>query len=95
MIHELKLGNQYYRDSESGAKPFEIRVNDRGFQVGDVVMLREWMQGGSQEGGAYTGKVYYKVVTYILEDARYLQSGYVCMGGAPISLQKFTFRKDA
>lgn len=33
-IHRLKLNSAYYNDSASGIKTFEIRKNDRNFQVG-------------------------------------------------------------
>lgn len=42
MNHELKIWPQYYRRVADGSKTFEIRDNDRGFQAGDTVRLREW-----------------------------------------------------
>lgn len=42
MIHELKILPQYYCRVADGSKTFEIRRNDRGFQSGDTVILREW-----------------------------------------------------
>lgn len=38
-IHDLKLDDNYFNDVEKGKKKFEIRKNDRGFQVGDVLKL--------------------------------------------------------
>lgn len=40
--HELKSWPIYFRDVAAGIKTFEIRINDRGFVVGDVLRLREW-----------------------------------------------------
>lgn len=37
MIHELKIERQWADAKLSGEKPFEIRLNDRGFQKGDTV----------------------------------------------------------
>lgn len=40
--HDLKIWPQFYRRVADGTKTFEVRVNDRGFQLGDTVVLREW-----------------------------------------------------
>ena len=40
IIHKLKLSADYYDDSASGVKTFEIRKNDRNFRVGDILELR-------------------------------------------------------
>jgi len=42
MNHDLKIWPQYYSRVADGSKTFEIRENDRGFQSGDTVTLREW-----------------------------------------------------
>ena len=42
MNHELKIWPQYYARVKDGSKTFEIRKNDRGFQSGDTVELREF-----------------------------------------------------
>jgi hypothetical protein len=42
MKHELKIWPQYYCRVKDGSKTFEVRDNDRGFQTGDDVVLREW-----------------------------------------------------
>ena len=42
MKHELKIWPQYYARVADGSKTFEIRENDRGFQPGDTVILKEW-----------------------------------------------------
>lgn len=38
-IHELKLDTFYFDDVKSGLKTFEIRKNDRDYQVGDLLSL--------------------------------------------------------
>lgn len=83
--HKLKLDSCYYDDSATGIKTFEIRKNDRDFRVGDILELREWVWSDLQRKGAYTGCVHWKIITYILYDAAYLQDGYVCLGVAPIA----------
>ena len=42
MTHELKIWPQYYERVADGSKTFEVRENDRGFQPGDEVILKEW-----------------------------------------------------
>jgi hypothetical protein len=52
--HELKIWPVYYEAVRSGAKTFELRQNDRGFQKGDKVILREF------DPNAPTGLVHHK-----------------------------------
>lgn len=42
MKHNLKIWPQYYERVADGSKTFEVRNNDRGFQLGDTVVLSEW-----------------------------------------------------
>lgn len=42
MKHDLKIWPMYYCRVADGSKTFEVRENDRGFQPGDTVILREW-----------------------------------------------------
>jgi len=58
----------------SGAKNFEFRKNDRGFEKGDLLTLREW----NPETG-YTGKWIAVRVTWILKEGFGLPEGYCIM----------------
>lgn len=42
MIHELKCIPEYFEALASGKKNFDIRRNDRNFQVGDYIALNEF-----------------------------------------------------
>lgn len=42
MNHDLKLTPPYFQAVMEGRKTFEVRQNDRGFQAGDSVTLKEW-----------------------------------------------------
>ena len=56
-IHHLKSHPRYFEDSRNGSRPFEIRINDRGFRVGDKIVLHEWdpERGVKREAEGYTG----------------------------------------
>ncbi|WP_261806129.1 DUF3850 domain-containing protein [Lapidilactobacillus luobeiensis] len=69
--HELKIDPQYYSDIIFRGKSFEIRNNDRDFRVGDVLVLKEYVNGH------YTGKELRAIVTYMTDYAQ--QKGYVVM----------------
>lgn len=62
MTHYLKILPDYFKDVESGAKTFELRRNDRNYQPGDTLVLREWLP----EGG-YTGRELTRYVPYVLQ----------------------------
>ncbi len=74
-LHELKIYPKYFDAVLDGSKLFEIRKNDRGFQVGDNIMLREW------DNIKYSGRTIYAEITYILDDKFVgLADGYVALG---------------
>lgn len=43
MIHKLKIHSEFYKAVINRKKTFEIRENDRGFNVGDKVILKEYI----------------------------------------------------
>lgn len=52
MIHSLKTWKQYFRQIVDGQKTFEVRKNDRGFKVGDILILDEY----NNETKEFTGR---------------------------------------
>jgi len=85
--HELKTWPEYFQAIVEGRKPFEYRLNDRDFKVGDVLHLREWVPPAEDDeldarGGHYTGRELRQVVTYILDDrlGPTMRQGFVVMG---------------
>ncbi|UFS61261.1 DUF3850 domain-containing protein [Subtercola endophyticus] len=60
MVHELKLDREWFPAVAEGRKTVEIRFNDRDYQVGDVLLLKE------TEDGIYTGEELRRVVTHVL-----------------------------
>lgn len=73
-VHDLKILPIYFNAIVDGSKTFEVCKNDRNFQVGDELYLREFIDG------KYTGNYVIKVVTYALEDKEYLNNGYIILG---------------
>ncbi len=41
-LHRLKCWRSNFLDIVDGKKPFEVRVNDRDYRVGDILELWEW-----------------------------------------------------
>jgi hypothetical protein len=74
VTHKLKVRPMYYMAIANGSKPFEIRKDDRNFQVGDKLLLQEWSPNLEQ----YTGKEAEALVTYITDFNQI--EGYVVMG---------------
>lgn len=75
MIHELKIRPEYFKSVISGAKPFEIRRNDRNFKVGDLVALNE-----HDSVSGYTGESVLFEITYVMTDTEYVKEGFAVLG---------------
>lgn len=73
-IHEVKIGAAFFEEAACGKKNFELRRNDRGYRVGDLLELQEY------KNGEYTGRTCRKLITYMLEDYTGLQEGYCILG---------------
>lgn len=81
--HELKTWPEFFEAIEAGHKTFEVRKNDRGFQKGDVLHLREYCVTHENPAYAfkYTGNAFLVRVTYVLSgDTFGIKDGYVVMG---------------
>lgn len=77
-IHELKTWPTFFEAVCDGSKTFELRNDDRDFQVGDVLLLREFNLNNHR----YTGRKLCRLVTYKLESAMFsgIEKGYCIMG---------------
>ena len=73
---EKKILPEYFRSVVNGTKKFEIREDEDGLQICDVLILREW------DGEKYTGREIKKDIDYVLRDVpEYgLMPGYVILG---------------
>lgn len=73
-LHELKILPEYYKAQVAEIKNFEIRKNDRGYQVGDWILLKEY----NPEIKKFTGRKVTVEVTYITNYQQ--KDGYVVLG---------------
>lgn len=73
--HYLKTLPHFFRASERGDKPFEVRINDRDFQRGDVLHLQEFVPPDT-----LTGREIVRQITYILDDTKFCKKDYVVLG---------------
>lgn len=81
--HELKTWPAEFRAMKSGEKTFDVRKNDRDFEKGDILVLKEWNPGTTGAGvtadetyfgppdQGYTGNVLRMKVAYILRGPIY------------------------
>lgn len=65
-IHDLKILPEYFESIIAGDKTFEVRLNDRNYKKGDLLLLKEW---SNDEG--YTGRKTIKSIGYIFYGGQY------------------------
>jgi uncharacterized protein with von Willebrand factor type A (vWA) domain len=77
MIHHLKTWPEHFRAIAAGIKTFELRDNDRNFEIGDELILQEW----NQKTESFTGDEIKADIIYILRNAEKigLRTGYVIL----------------
>ncbi|MBM7715341.1 hypothetical protein JOC94_002328 [Bacillus thermophilus] len=63
LLHELKILPGYFEEVEKGIKTFEIRKNDRDYQVSDFLLLKEF----DPKTKTYTGKEIRKRISYMTD----------------------------
>ena len=66
MIHNLKLLEQFADAVANGEKNFEIRINDRGFQKGDLVQFRTISTDSPYIAKEHPVNDMYFEITYVL-----------------------------
>jgi hypothetical protein len=78
--HELKTWPEFFERVWCNDKRFELRKDDRGYQGGDTLMLREW-----SKARGYSGRAVRARVTYLLGgEWPGLAPGYVIMSIAEL-----------
>jgi hypothetical protein len=84
MVHTLKTDKDVFIASYIGDKPYELRLNDRNFQVGDSIILQETEYSGEEMKNGkpliYTGREKNMKINYILFGPIYgLKKGWVIL----------------
>lgn len=78
--HELKCWPHFFDAVADGRKTFEVRFDDRGFEVGDTLRLREY-----DVPHGYTGREVSRAVTFVLYGGAWgVQSGHVVLALAEV-----------
>lgn len=81
MTHYLKTWKSFYKSVADGSKRFEIRINDRDYNLGDTLVLQEY----DTQLCDLTGKSRIFKVAYILYGPAFgLSEGFCCMSLEPI-----------
>lgn len=75
MTHELKILPFYFKDVATGVKSFELRKDDRNYNIGDKLHLKEW------EDEKFTGRHMTRTISYLIRSCpEYgLKDGYVIL----------------
>ena len=64
-MHILKSWPKQFNAVSSGSKTAELRINDRDYRVGDLMVLKEYIP----ETAVYTGRSCTVEITHILDKA--------------------------
>lgn len=75
MRHELKTWPEFFSPIWAGIKCAEVRRDDRGFNCGDELILREW----DPKAKDYTDREIGARVLHVLRDIPGLEPGYCCL----------------
>lgn len=79
MIHVLKTHPEHFKDVQSDIKKVEIRIDDRNYQVGDHLVLLEFLP----EEKRFTDQFCLREVTHTLREQPYVPEKYVAMSIRP------------
>lgn len=77
--HHLKCWPEYFDAVYHNIKPFEVRRNDRNYQVGDILVLQEY----DPDIDEYTGRETRQRATYILRNYESINSDYIVIAIKP------------
>jgi hypothetical protein len=75
--HEIKCWPPFFGAIRRKEKNFDVRRDDRGYQKGDTVVLREW----DPRRAGFTGNDEHRKIKFILTGGQFgIEPGYVVLG---------------
>lgn len=77
--HDLKISPKFFAPVRQGVKTAEVRLNDRDYMAGDLLILNEF------NSDKYTGKIVIRQVTHVA-DIGELKAGYVLLSMIPFEM---------
>ena len=77
LTHEIKTWPREFQETVYGRKLFEIRVNDRDYRVGDLLIQKEW----DPEAQKSTGRWLKSIVTYLIPGGQWGLPENLCVLG--------------
>ncbi|ELW8194532.1 DUF3850 domain-containing protein [Yersinia enterocolitica] len=77
--HDLKIRPEFFAPVRQGVKTAEVRLNDRDYMAGDLLILNEF------NGDQYTGKIVIRQVTHVA-DIGELKAGYALLSMIPFEM---------
>lgn len=63
MKHELKILPEYFNQVRSGMKTAEVRIDDRNFMPGELLILKEWRP----KKKVFTGREVVREITHMTQ----------------------------
>jgi len=79
VTHELKCWASVFSEKWHNKKNWEIRLNDRNYKIGDILIEREFFPGANNGLGAFGTDEIHEEVIYILNGGFGLQPGFIIM----------------
>jgi ASC-1-like (ASCH) protein len=85
-VHELKIDAEYYMAVQAGNKKVELRYNDRNYEVGDIIRLRNPDADNALD----------LLITHVLQYEPALKDGWVAISFDVITPldHRYSFMKD-
>lgn len=80
-VHNIKIRPPFFEAVLDGTKTFELRRDDRGYKLKDILVLEEW----NPATGDYTGRVATRRIQYLVRNAPEfgLMPGFCILGHGP------------
>lgn len=77
--HLLNIWPEHFDAVASGQKTVELRKDDRGYAVGDALVLREWFPPDGDDWAHYSGNEIRVIITEVTRGEEWLQPGVVVL----------------